>query len=382
MKPKKSLNILMFLSNPFMVDPRVYKEAKSLVEAGYKVTVIVWDRHNEYDAESTVDGIRIVRIHNKGLMRILPNDLFRNPIWWRQAYNKALKLYTQGFFFDVVHCHDLDTLKIGVKLKKKLGMKLIYDAHEIFAYMAGRTMPKFVVNYAFRMEKKLVQYVNYIITVNEPVKEYFASITKKPISIVMNCKDLIGKDYQAPDNKIFTISFIGVLHKGRMFPELVDIIGSIKDVKFVVAGKKENLYDEVKKRCGNYNNIEFLGPITYREVIPKTLESDLVICMINPDDMNNRIGLANKQFEAMVCGRPIICTKDTYSGEMTEKLKCGLVVDYSESGLIKAVINLRDNPKLCEKLGKNALNAALHKYNWNLQKNKLINLYNSLLKGK
>lgn len=378
MKAKKSLNILMFLSNPFMVDPRVYKEAKSLMEAGYRVTVIVWDRHNEYAAESVVDGIRIVRIHNTGLMRILPNDLFRNPIWWRLAYKKALELYSQGFPFDVVHCHDLDTLKIGVKLKKKLGMTLIYDAHEIFANMAGRTMPKFVVNFSFRMEKKLVQDVDYIITVNDPVKEYFESITKKHISIVMNCKDLIGNEYQAPDNKVFTISFIGVLHKGRMFPELVDIIGNIKDVKFVIAGKKENLYEEVKKRCEKYNNIVFLGTIRYSEVIPKTLESDLVVCMINPNDMNNRIGLANKQFEAMVCGRPIICTKGTYSGEMTEKLGCGLVVEYSEKGVRDAIITLRDNSKLCRDLGQKALEAAIEKYNWGNQKSYLLEIYEGL----
>jgi len=374
------MRILMILSNPFMVDPRVYKEAKSLVDAGHEVTVIVWDRKNDYPEQETVEGINLVRIHNKRLMKLLPNDLFRNPLWWRAAYKKGLELYRNGFKFDVVHCHDLDTLQAGVWLKKKLGIKLIYDAHEIFGYMISRDMPKFVVKAAFWMEKRLIKHVDHVITVNKPLEDYFRSITKKPITIVMNCKDLISKEYQPPKNDVFTVSYIGVLHKNRMFPEIVDVIGNIEGVKFVIAGKKENLYEEVKERSKKYENVEFLGTIPFSEVIPKTLESDAVVCMINPNDLNNRIGMANKQFEAMACGRPIICTKGTYAGNVTEKENVGLTVEYSKESLKQAIIKLRDNPKLREELGKNALKAAIEKYNWEKQEEKLLKIYEDLKK--
>ena len=155
--------------------------------------------------------------------------------------------------------------------------------------------------------------------------------------------------------------------------------GNIKGVKFVIAGKKENLYEEVKERCKKYDNVEFLGTIPFNEVVPKTLEADAVICMINPSDLNNRIGLANKQFEAMVCGRPIITTRGTYSAKMTEKLKCGIVVDYNGDSLKKGIEKLRDNPKLCEELGRNALKAALEQYNWENEKRKLLKVYESLV---
>lgn len=89
--------ILMILSNPLLVDPRVYKEAKALVDTGNEVNVIVWDRHKDYEPESIVDGIKVVRIHNEGIMNILPNNLFRNPLWWRKAYKKGLEPYKNGF---------------------------------------------------------------------------------------------------------------------------------------------------------------------------------------------------------------------------------------------------------------------------------------------
>jgi len=371
--------VLMILSNPFIVDPRVYKEAKSLSEEGYEVTVIVWDRHREYGEEDIIEGVRVVRVHNSGVMKILPHDLFREVFWWRAAYKKAMKLYRSGYKFDVVHCHDLDTLPVGVWLKEKLGIKLIYDAHEIFGYMIARDMPKIVVNTAFWLEKTLIRHVDHVITVTEFNKNYFEELCDRPVTIIMNCKDLVTKEYVPPKNDVFTIIYIGVLHKNRMFPELVDIIGNIKGVKFVIAGKKENLYEEVKERCKKYNNVEFLGTIPFNEVVPKTLEADAVICMINPSDLNNRIGLANKQFEAMVCGRPIITTRGTYSAELTEKLKCGIVVDYNEDSLRRGIEKLRDNPKLCEELGRNALKAALGRYNWENERRKLLKVYESLV---
>jgi len=177
------MKILMILSNPFMVDPRVYKEAESLVDAGHEVTVIVWDRKRDYDPESAVDGIKIIRIHNEGMMKVLPNDLFRNRFWWRRAYKIGLELYKNDFKFDVVHCHDLDTLQSGVWLKKKLGVKLIYDAHEIFGYMIARNLPKFIVNYSFKMEKKLVKNVDFVITAEETYNDYFKSLGCKSIKI-------------------------------------------------------------------------------------------------------------------------------------------------------------------------------------------------------
>ena len=46
--------------------------------------------------------------------------------------------------------------------------------------------------------------------------------------------------------------------------------------------KKENLYEDVKKRCERYDNVEFLGTIPFNEVIPRTLACNVVVCMINP----------------------------------------------------------------------------------------------------
>ena len=366
----------MILSKPSITDDRVYLEAKSLVDIGYNVTIIEWDRKDEYKSEETYHKIRLVRIHNTFGMKTMPNDLLRNPFWWRKAYKKAIELYKKDFKFDAVHCHDLDTIQTGVWLKQKFGCKLVYDAHEIFGYMIQGNVPKIAVTYAFSMEKKLVRYIDHLITINEPLEQYFTSITNTPISIVMNCKELLIKEYQIPENKIFTICYFGLLSHNTMFPEVIDVIGGIDKVKFLIASKKENtLYEEVQNQSKQYDNIEFLGTLPSTEILKKTLQSNVVLNMIDPKIILNRIGISNKVFEAMATGRPIISTKDTYRGDFIQRENAGLAIDYTPDALRKAIIHLRDNPQLCETLGKNGFHAAKKTYNWEAQKIKLLKIY-------
>ena len=367
----------MILSNPFMVDPRVHKEAKALVDNGHEVTVIVWDRRSEYSPEDIVDNIRIIRVHNKGLLRILPNDLFRNPIWWRKALKKAKELY-KDFKFDVVHCHDLDTLQTGVWLKKKLGIKLVYDAHELWGYLIEKDVPGFVVKKTFSMEKKLIKNVDQIITVSQPFYEYFTSISDKPVTLVMNCKDLKYDKYEPADEKKFTLIYIGGMKKQRFFPEIIDIMGNIENVQLTLAGKTENLYHQMKEYSKKYSNIKFLGTVKTPEILPLTRKSHATFIIIDPSSKHYQKTLFNKQFEAMVTARPIIVTKGTFAAEMTDELKCGITVEYNKESVRKAIIQIRDNPKIAEEMGKNALKAAKEKYNWEKEKIKLLKIYDEV----
>lgn len=373
----------MFVSNAFVSDPRVYAEAKSLVQAGFEVTVIAWDREKQNPLRQNWDGIEVVRLRTRlapkhGFASWLWNG-FNLLLWQRQAYRQALILNKETRF-DFIHCHDLDTLAIGTRLKRKLGLPLIYDAHEIYGYMMARTFPHRIANIFLWLEKRLMRRVDKIVNVCEPQRRYFESITDKPVSVIMNCKPLQSLEYQPSDNQgDFTLLYVGSLHKGRAVPMLVQAAKELPGVQCLIGGVGQPGYVQaLKEECSRTSNVTFLGRVPFDQVIPMTMKADCVFLMVNPEDLNNRMGLGNKQFEAMVCGRPIICTKGTYSGEVTEQEEVGLAVEYSEQVLKEAIIKLRDNPELREKLGKNALKAAKAKYNWQKQEEKLLELYKSL----
>ena len=371
------MKILMILSKIFKTDSRVRIEANTLIDNGHEVKIIVWDRKNKYSTEENVENIQVFRIKNKGLLRILPSDLFRNPLWWRKAYKKAIEIKKE-YDFDVVHCHDLDTLQAGVWIKNKTNCKLVYDAHEIFGYIIQNKVPGFIVNRTFKMEKKLVKSIDQMITISTPFEKYFKTITKKPITIVMNCKDLIYEKYEPKKNKVFTLLYIGSMSSIRFFPQIVDLVGNISNVKFKIAGLKGWEYEEVERLSKKYENIEFLGTIPNKDIMKLTREADAIYMVVNSNFNQPKMTLFNKQFEAMVCGTPIICSRGTNSGDMTEKLNCGIVVEYNEKSIKEGIVKLRDSKELCENLGKNAFKAAKERYNWETEKKNLLKVYGEI----
>ncbi|MFW6173815.1 MAG: glycosyltransferase, partial [Elusimicrobiota bacterium] len=272
--------------------------------------------------------------------------------------------------------HDLDTLKVGVWLKRKLDCKLVYDAHEIFGYMMKDNHP-ILSRFVFSMEKKLVRHVDHIITIDEPFRKYYSN-SKKPVTIVMNCKDLMYSEYKPTDNDVFTLVYVGIMGRGRFFPEIVELVGGLDGVKLILAGKKELLFDEIRDLSKKYKNIEFLGTVPTKDILPLTRSADLTFVLADVKGQHH-LNVFNKQFEAMVCGRPIIVTKGTYAAELTNELNCGISVDFDKESVKMAIIKLRDNPTLCQELGMSAFKAAKERYNWDVEKKNLLKVYKGII---
>lgn len=363
---------LMIVSNDVSRDARVQREGRSLVRAEHEVEVIGWDRQGTESKHANIGGVKVTRMRNTRLMRVAPSDLFRNPLWWRMAYREGVK-----HEFDIVHCHDLDTLQSGVKLKKRKGTPLIFDAHEIFAYMIEEDVSRIVRNYAERMEKSLLRDVDHMITVNGALRDYYRERFDGDVSVVMNCPEEILAEYEPPTCEMFTLLYIGTLHKSRFVSELVDVVGSMDDVQLKIGGEA-GLYEEIEKKSQQFDNVCFLGTIPYKAVMPLTKESHAIFCMFDPENRINQVGTPNKVFEAMAMGKPSIVSKGILSGDIVEMEKCGLAVEYDENSLRSAIEKLRDDQKLSEELGRNGLKAAQSKYNWKVQEKDLLGAYSKM----
>jgi hypothetical protein len=87
----------------------------------------------------------------------------------------------------------------------------------------------------------------------------------------------------------------------------------------------------------------------------------------------------NKTFEAMMCGVPIITN---LSREFVSNIGFGIIVEYnSREGIKKAIINLRDNLQLRERLGSAGREAFLEKYNWKKLEEEVYKVHDELLIG-
>ena len=367
----------MLLANPFDNDPRVYNEAKTIISAGHRVTVLAWDKTKSYQKREKKEDIEIIRSYNTRLMDIMPYDIFKLHLWWNKGFNDSLDFLKENSF-DVIHCHDLSSLPIGIKLKKKFGLPLIYDAHEIWGYMVEKDVPWW--RYYIWKEKKLLKNVDHLIVTNNSRKKFYISKISCPVSVIDNYKNLVSNKLTKPPNdgkKKLTILYIGGFIEKRFLLELIDVVGKIDNVKLRIGGRGK-LYRKIEEKVKLHKNVEFLGTVPSEKVISFTVNSDVVFCMIAPHDKNDITASTNKQFEAMVAGRPIITSNGTYSGEFTKNLEVGLSIPYSKKSLEKAIINIRDNIELRDKLGKNAFYHAIKNYNWKKQERKIVEIYKNI----
>lgn len=364
------MRILMVVSNDVVHDTRVVKEARALRTAGHEVTLLGWDRTGRRAAYEVWDGFPLHRVRTRGSLRVLPNDLLRNPLWWRLATGVGRSLQ-----FDAIHAHDLDALPIGVRLKRRTGKPLVYDCHEVFGYMIERDVPRFVTNYAFRMEARLAPYADRVVTVNEFVQKYIEGLVAKPAVVIRNTQLLQVEEYRPPPGDgPFTVLYVGTLHKSRFILPAIEVVAEMPEIRLVIAGGKQ-LSPLVRGLCAQHPNTEYLGEVPSERVFPMTLESHAVLSMFDPSHRINQVGVPNKIYEAMAAGRPSIVTRGLPMADIVEREQCGLAVPYTKDGLKEAIHRLVEDPELTRRLGRNGLAAAKREYNWDQDRRRLVSLY-------
>lgn len=368
----------MLLSKPLREDPRVVREANALQAAGHHVHVLQWAR---FDPEATpkdeIAGIGVTRFPLGKLARRIPTTLLRTPIWWRTATKHAASLH-KSTPFDVVHAHDLDTLPVAIRLKRRFGTKVVYDAHEIFSHMIEPDQPWPVPRLADRLERRLLKHVDLMVTAGDAFAEHYRALYPGPITVTRNTFWDPPEKWTPPTRDKFTIIYIGTLSRDRLFPAIVDALGTIDDVHFILGGKKEGAYDEVEETAKSLPNVEFLGPVEHQKVLEHTRAAHAVVVPMDPSNRQYRVQLANKVFDAMSAGRPLVGIKDTATGEFAREKGFGATVEYDADAIRDAVIELSKDPEHAERLGRRGHELARQEYHWEPQARRLVAAYATL----
>ena len=139
--------VLMLLTNAFMPDPRVYQEAASLVKNGYAVKILCWDRGENLPENEVIDGIEIERIrirsvHSRGTSQVIFLLLLWLKMLWCSTKEK----------FDIVYCHDFDTLPVGLLIKALYKRVVIFDSHDVFSKSLSKSVFKPLISIIAFME--------------------------------------------------------------------------------------------------------------------------------------------------------------------------------------------------------------------------------------
>jgi len=357
-------------------DVRIFhKECRTLAKAGYEVYLIA-----QHDKEEVVDGVHITPLPK---IKSRKKRIIFLPM---KALIRALKLKT-----DVYHFHDPELLPVGVLLKLLTKKKVIYDVHEDYSkqILSKPYIPK-ILRKSISYFVKVLEYISSlffdgIITATDDILRNFSyhkrAISVKNFPIIEDFPNINRVD----ENKnIFNLIYVGGIAETRGIIQIVkalEFVNSNKQVKLVLCGTFDPPDLEVKVRnLKGFEKVEYHGWVDHKKIPEFLNKADAGIVCLHPIP-NYLTSLPIKLFEYMLASLPVIASNFPLWKEIVEGNNCGICVNSLDpKDIAEAIKYLIEHPDEARKMGENGRKAVLENCNWEKESEKLINLYEELLK--
>jgi len=300
------------------------------------------------------NGIKIIRL--KSLFFNLPKNPLGDFLKFYEFLFKTKRLIKSNKP-KIVSPHSVSVISIGTWAKKKIGSRIIYDAHELETekYKLSGIRKQITKH----IEKRHINNCDKVVVVSNKIAEWYLKKYKlKKINIVKNIPlnnskktdklDLFRNKFNISKDSIIFI-YQGILAEGRGIQTLLDIFSDSKLSKnkviiFMGFGEMEI---KIKKMAELFDNIYFQDPVKPEEIIKYTSSADVGLFYINDENicLSYRYCLPNKFYEYLIAGL-FISVNDTLEelSNFVNNDSLGQVVESNYN----SIFNFINNSKLSE----------------------------------
>jgi glycosyltransferase involved in cell wall biosynthesis len=315
--------VLIIVENlPVPFDRRVWKEARSLHQNGYEVTVLCPRGKSYRRGHEVLEGIHIYRhpmpSEGKGLVGYLVE--YSCALFWQFLY--SWWIYLRHGFRVIQGCNPPDTIFLIALPFKVLGVKYIFDHHdagpELFQAKFGRR--GFFYKTQVWLEWFTYHLSDVVISTNCSYRDIAINRgNRRPenIFVVRNGPDLSTFKIVPPNpalkhGKYHLVGYVGTMSVQDGVDILVDVAAHIKklgrrDVHFTCVGggpELARLRDMARKK-GLEDMMDFTGMIPHAEVPEILCTADVCVVPDRPCEMND-ISTMIKIMEYMALAKPIV----------------------------------------------------------------------------
>ncbi|MBM3695872.1 MAG: glycosyltransferase [Actinobacteria bacterium] len=287
----------------------------------------------------------------------------------------------------VWHCHDLNTLAIGVRAKRaRPGTRLVYDSHELATERSR--MGRWARWRAGRQERRGLRHTDERIWTTRSRAEYIVRRYGIPFpTLIHNVPERMevkqGWDLRErlgipADRRI--LLYQGSIQEFRGIEEAIEAVTLLDRCVLVVIGYGYHrpALEEMVRRRGLQDRVYFFGPIPNDELLYYTASADVGLCVIRGQSLSYRWSMPNKLFEYMMAGIPIVASDFEEMGRVVREEGVGTVCDPDDPQSIAAAVRaIVDDPE-AEARFRAATRTAIEKYNWDEEERKLLALYRRL----
>ena len=367
-------------SHPPLDDRIFFKEARSLAKAGADVTLIYSDTH---DTVENTEGVRFATYNGGG-------SLHR-----RLRTVRRLEEALEAGRYDVIHCHEPDVLLAALHVKRRSGVKVIYDSHEVWGAVAAGWFPQPLwgaVEMSFKLlERRPIRKCDGAIGASWDITDYLASaLGADRVITILNVPvvNVFGEaELPKPPPEPMLVCHDGTLTFNRglkTMAEAVRLVAAEKPIRFRIVGdvfgEERAWLDGFVAMHGLQSIIERTGWLPYQEVgrALAPCHVGLSALQLTP---NNIVTSSNKVFNYLLYGMPFIGPDFRHAKQrMAREDGCGLLADSKDpKSYANAIRRLIEDPDLYAELAHRAEQASREKYRWGHMEPVLIGLYRRVL---
>ncbi|MGH2501708.1 MAG: glycosyltransferase family 4 protein, partial [Ktedonobacterales bacterium] len=315
-------------------DVRVLREATTLRDAGYTVTVVDIERDGTRPRRESLDGIQY--------QHMVSPRYFRSARFKPWFLVKMVGILARGAWTvaatpaDIYHAHDDRALPVcyfAAMLRRKT---LVFDAHELplgQGTVTGWNTLKALIRAALRA---MAPRCAGIITVSGPIAAEIHQQFGGPYPILVRNIPL----YRPPDEASDIIQrALGLpagtrvaLDQGGFQPnrslDLLVRAARYLDAGHIIAlmgsGPAQGALEALARVEGVTDRLRILPPAPYEDLLQWTASADLGLIAYRPGySLNVRYCLPNKLFEYLMAGVPVACTKLDAVAEILRRYDVG-----------------------------------------------------------
>jgi len=386
------MKICFIYDGEYPWDIRVEKICDTLISAGNDVYLVCRNYRAESLSERTnsfeINRMPFLSSKTIFLNKLINFPLFFSPFWILRSFQVA-----RGQKCQLIIVRDLPLALTAILVGKIISIPVVMDMAEVYPealrsnWMFDKKKMR-GINHLIRspylaekIEKLVVRLINHIFVVSQESKnrlQQLYSCSKDKVSVVGNTPELSKFYAQQPSfpgslsmlktKKIILFSgfILGDRGLSLAIKAMPTILVQVPNAHLVIVGEgigKENL-EKLVKGMGLREKITFEGWVD-NPIISKYAASSTIGILPFSLCKHTQITLANKLFDYMAVGLPVVASNLRPMLRIIEEERCGILFKANDQHDYEIkVTNLLKDKNLRQRLSKNGIRASLTKYNW------------------
>ncbi|MBB5694914.1 glycosyltransferase [Muricoccus pecuniae] len=373
-EPEAPLVLMLSAAHP-PTDLRIVgKEGAALAAAGWRVTHL---------APAPLRGAKEVPAESAGV-RILT---YPRPTGWlgRLRAARALARRAARLKPEVIHAHEPDSWYAAILAARRNGAAVVLDVHEHYPSRLDARLPRPLRGLGRRAVRAACRWMaaraDAVVVAKDGLEDAFPGTEIVPVRNYAAAVPVRPREHGPGP---LTLVHLGALTRERGAFEMLQALSrSPEGTRLSLIGRFtdgcETDFLSEAKRLGLSGAVERHGWLPHEAAVARAAEADIGLVLFQPGHENHRLALPHKLFDCMLAGLPVIVPD--FAEEVAAVVReagCGLLVDTADPGRVAEAVRELADPALRARLGAAGRAAALGRFGWAGEAERLVRLYAEL----